>query len=299
MAMAARVVAFMNFKGGVGKTAGVVNLGACLAQFHNRRVLIVDLDPQASASLWLLTLDQYREHTSRAARTVTQLFSDYIKGTNAFDIDKAVIRGVPSREVPLIPTLDLLPATVDLIRIEDRIHDARHHLPHTFLRRSLVTVLDRYDYILLDCPPNFYSVARNAVFAADDIVVPYIPDFLSLSGVEVFTELVVDFYKKIANHLTGRRKPGISAFIVSHFMSRQNVFEQGANDLEILADVLRAAGKIRKEARVLQPNIRRCVRVAEAAGLHLPVTLHNGQSNGAIDYAALADDFLAQMGSLK
>jgi cellulose biosynthesis protein BcsQ len=82
-------------------------------------------------------------------------------------------------------------------------------------------------------------------------------------------------------------------------MSHQNVFAQGANDLEVLADVLRAAGRIRKEARVLRPSIRRCVRVAEAAGLHLPVTLHDRQSHGAIDYAALADDFLAQLGALK
>ncbi len=297
--MAARVVAFMNFKGGVGKTASVVNLGACLAQFHNQRVLVVDLDPQASASLWLMTLDQYRDHTARAARTVSQLFNDYIKGTNAFDIEKAIVRGVPFREVPLIPKLDLLPAAVDLIKIEERIQDSRQNLPHTFLRRSLVAVLDRYDYILLDCPPNFYSVARNAVFAADDIVVPYIPDFLSLSGVEIFTDLVADFYKKIANHLTGRRKPGISAFIVSHYMARQNVFEQGVNDLEILADLLRDAGKVRKEARVLQPGIRRCVRVAEAAGRHLPVILHDRQSNGAIDYSALADDFTTQLRAIK
>jgi chromosome partitioning protein len=297
--MAARVVAFMNFKGGVGKTSSVVNLGACVARYHKSRVLIVDLDAQANSSLWLMTLDQWKEHTSKVSRTVTQIFSDYIKGTSVFDFDKAIVKGVPRRDLSLIPTLDLLPASVDLLKIEDRIHDSRQSNPHTFLRRALTPVLDSYDYIFLDCPPNVYSVTRNALFAADDIIVPYIPDFLSLSGVEVLAELVHEFYERVSAQLAGRRTPGITGFLVSHFMSRQNVFEQGVNDIEILCDVLIASGRIRKQARVLKPNIRRCVRVAEAAGYHLPVILHDVSSNGAIDYSAVAGDLLTLLKNIK
>ncbi len=297
--MSARVVAFMNFKGGVGKTSNVVNIGACLASQHASRVLIVDLDAQANASLWLLTLEQWKEHTANPARTVAQIFSDYIRGSNVFQFDKAIVPGVPARGVPLLPKLHLLPSSVDLLKIEERISDSRQHLPHTFLRRSLATVLDDYDYILLDCPPNVYSVTRNGLFAADDIIVPYIPDFLSLSGVEVLADIVTDFYARTAAQRSARREPGISAFVVSHFMARQNVFEQGANDIEILCDVLRARGKIKKQARVLGPNIRRCVAVAESAGEHLPVILHNAASNGAVDYSSLTAHLIQHLKEIR
>ncbi len=297
--MAARVAAFMNFKGGVGKTASVVNLAACLARQENRRVLVVDLDAQANASLWLMTLAQWQEHVSRPQRTVTQIFSDYIRGTNSFDFDKAVVRGVPFDEAPLIEKLDLLPSSVELLKIEDRIHDTRQAHPHTFLRRALAPVLDDYDDILLDCPPNVYSVTRNALFAADYLIVPYIPDFLSLSGAEVLVELVSDFYDRVAGQLSGRKRPAIAGFLVSHFMSRQNVLEQGSNDLEVLADILRRSGKVHSQARVLRPPIRRCVQVAASAGAHRPVVLYAPTSNGALDYSDLARDYLDHFDRLK
>jgi chromosome partitioning protein len=81
--LGAKVVAFVNFKGGVGKTANVVNIGAGLAKYHGKRVLIVDLDAQSNSSLWLMQPPEWREHTRSLKKTVYQLFKDQIVGIYA------------------------------------------------------------------------------------------------------------------------------------------------------------------------------------------------------------------------
>ncbi len=87
-------VAFLNFKGGVGKTGNVVNLGACLAALHHKRVLVIDLDAQCNASLWLLGKAALRRHTEERQRTVTQAFRDKINGTRLFRLkDLQVMEG--------------------------------------------------------------------------------------------------------------------------------------------------------------------------------------------------------------
>jgi chromosome partitioning protein len=129
------IVAFLNFKGGVGKTSNVVNIGACLAATHQKRVLLIDLDAQCNTSLWLLGKTALRRHTEEPARTVTQAFKDKLRGTRLFRFADAVMRGVPLSEkgYKLIPRLDLLPATVDLLEVEEQ---ARCSPPDSTRRRS-------------------------------------------------------------------------------------------------------------------------------------------------------------------
>ena len=178
--------AFINFKGGVGKTAMVVNIGASLAYYHHKKVLIVDLDPQSNASLWLMQPQHWRNHTQRGVRSTYQLFLDHIKGTKHFDFEEAVVPGVPWHGgVSLLPHLDLLPAAVELLRVEDSIHHNKFVQFYKFVFMSLKPYFDKYDYVFFDCPPNVYAVTQNALFAADACVVPYVPDFLSLSGFNI------------------------------------------------------------------------------------------------------------------
>jgi chromosome partitioning protein len=120
-----QVIALINFKGGVGKTANTVNLGACLAEDHNKRVLIVDLDPQCNATFWLLPPKNWRARIEDTTRTVAQIFYDRMHGTKKFSFSKAVIKGVPMSEsdIGLNAKLDLLPASLDLIEIEDLLHE--------------------------------------------------------------------------------------------------------------------------------------------------------------------------------
>ncbi len=290
--MAAKVIAFINFKGGVGKTANVVNIGACLAKYHGKKVLIVDLDAQCNSSLWLMKPEELERHNQDLRRCSYQIFRDKIVGSSVFDFEKAVVRGVPRRKFTLLANLDLLPSAVEMARIEDQIHQVKSVAAFTILYQALKAHFDAYDYVFLDCPPNLYTVSKNALFAARYCVVPYIPDYLSLSGFRVLADMIDEFFNRLSGQMTARPRPQIAAFIINHFAKQRNVFETGVNEFEIMVNQLRPTGKIHPKAACLHPFIRFNVHVAESTNEHLPVILHREDSIGAQDYADLSQNFL-------
>jgi chromosome partitioning protein len=292
LTLPATVIAFLNFKGGVGKTANAVNIGASLAAYHKKRVLIVDLDAQSNSSLWLMKPDDWRRHTKGLKRSVFQIFSDKIVGTKLFDFRKALVQGVPRREFPLIANLDLLPSVVEMIKIEDQIHQVKSLSAYTALYHALKPCSDLYDYIFLDCPPNLYSVSKNALVAAHYCVVPYIPDYLSLSGFEILVDMVHEFCNRMGGYFTSRGRPRIAAFIINHFALQKNVFETGVNEFEMALNQIRPSGKIHPKAVCLKPYVRFNVHVAESTNEHLPIFLHKPKSIGAMDYADLTQNFI-------
>lgn len=291
--MSAKTIAFINFKGGVGKTATVVNIAAFLAKYHDKRVLVVDLDPQCNSSLWLLNPETWKDHVSGLTKSTYQIFEDEIVGTQRFEFDRAVMRGVPfGQGLPLIAKLDLLPASVEMLHLEDRLHQNRNAQSYKYLYRALKPYHDAYDYIFLDCAPNLYSVTKAALFAADNCVVPYLPDYLSLSGFKHLAEAVEEFYDRYSGSLTGRIRPRIAAVIVSHYKQVGNVFAHAVNELELQIQQLRDRDKIHPKAVLLTPYIRYDVKVAESTSEHLPVALYAPNCNGAQDYADLAQNFI-------
>jgi len=255
--------------------------------------LIVDLDPQSNASLWLMRPDRWREHVARGRRSTFQIFDDALQGKNRFDFDETLVRGVVTwTGFTDLPRLHLLPAAVELLRIEDRIHELRASAIYQILDSTLGTQFKQYDYILLDCPPNLYSTTKTAIFSADNCVVPYVPDYLSLSGFQVLAEQIIEMREKFAPYLPGRRKPNIGALIVSHYRQSGNVFRLAVNELELSMAALRETGVLPDSAILLQPCIRHCVRVAESTSEHLPVILYAPGSIGAQDYADLTQRFV-------
>jgi chromosome partitioning protein len=298
--MSSKVLAFINFKGGVGKTATVVNIGATLAKLHEKKVLIVDLDPQSNSSLWLMRPDRWREHVARGRRSTFQVFDDALQGKTRFDFEDALVKGVATwTGFTDLPRLHLLPAAVELLRVEDRIHELRASAIYQILESALGSHFKQYDYVLLDCPPNLYSATKTAIFAADSCIVPYVPDYLSLSGFQVLAEQVAEMREKFAPYLPGRRKPNIGALIVSHYRQTGNVFRLAVNELELSMAALREEGVLSDQTVLLQPYIRHCVRVAESTSEHLPVILYAPGSIGAQDYADLTQRFIGLFESKK
>jgi len=292
--------AFINFKGGVGKTAMVVNLGATLAYYHQKRVLIVDLDPQSNASLWLMRPEHWREHTDKGRQSTFQIFQDHIKGTKHFDFEEAVVPGVPYlKGASLLPNLDLLPAAVELLKVEDHIHTNKYVQFYKFIFKSLKPYFDKYDYVLFDCPPNVYSVTQNALFAADACIVPYVPDFLSLSGFKILTELVEDFYDRVSGAMTKRPRPGICALVVSHYQKNINNYDRSIHELELQLQKLKDKKLVRSKAAILQPYVRRSAGVSESTNAHLPVCMHDANSIGAYDYYELSNALLEHLEKFK
>src|ERR1700730_5971062 len=216
--MSSKVLAFINFKGGVGKTATVVNIGATLVKLHEKKVLIVDLDPQSNASAWLMRPDRWRDHVARGRRSTFQIFDDALQGKTRFSFDEALVKGVVTwTGFTDLPRLHLLPATFELLRIEDKVHELRASVIYQLLDTALSAYFKEYDYVLLDCPPNLYSTTKGAIFAADSCVVPYLPEYLYLSGCQVLAEEINGMREKFAPLLPGSSKPNIGAVIVSHY----------------------------------------------------------------------------------
>ena len=289
-----QVIAFINFKGGVGKTANAVHVGTCLAADHNKRVLIVDLDPQCNATFWLLPPKEWRSRIDDMTRTVCQVFHDQINGTKKFSFSNSIIKSVPISEtgVGLNPKLDLLPASVELIEVEDILHEQNKKPFFTFLRTALAPLRQDYDYILLDCPPNVFTVTKNALFFADSYVVPYIPDYLSLSGLNVFARRLRKFQESVASHDARMREPRIRAIIVNRFKSVGNVYSEAIVTLKGQMAVLREAHLIDRGAAILLPYIRDCTAVASCSNEHLPVTIFKSEAIGSKDYQTLTTNFV-------
>lgn len=289
-----RIIAFINFKGGVGKTANVVNIGACLAKYHRKKVLIIDIDAQCNATFWLLKRNQLSQRLEDPSRTVYQVFNDHVDGTRLFDFENSVIRGVPVSDegFPYISQLDILPSSIDLMSIEERFSGMQGKPYFAALHSGLKESVKEYDYVLIDCPPNIYGISKNALYFADYYVVPYLPDFLSLSGFRLFSRLVQRFQYQVGGYQNKKLSPRICAVIINRYRSIGNVFDQSINELKLEMRNLKTQKLIHQCSAILTPYIRDCVRVAECSNAHQPVIIYGEKSIGAYDYFKLSDAFI-------
>lgn len=177
------VVSLINLKGGVGKTTTTVQLAECLVSEFGKKVLVIDLDPQTNATIALI--DEIRwEAVNNAKQTIAHLIQDLIDGTNHFDLAKAVLTGVSNLR---LPNLSLLPSSIELINVQDRMSDISVRTTHTVgpmqvLKFAVEPILDRFDYVLIDCPPNLGFITQNGVEISDYYLIPTIPDALSTYG---------------------------------------------------------------------------------------------------------------------
>ena len=298
--MSVKIIAFLNFKGGVGKTANVVNLGACLAHFQRHRVLVVDLDPQCNTTFWLMRRNEFQQVTDSGRRlaavsqTTFQIFDDALRGTNLFDIEKAVLRGVPRNGAgtEIIPLLDLLPGAIDLMEIEFDVTPNAMDRFRPSLRDALSLVEDDYDYIFLDCPPNLYHVTQTAVLAAHHVVVPYYPDYLSLSGLRILCRQLKKMDDVFQARRPTRARNQVCAVTVNRFDTRGNVFGVASAELQSQIDLLKDEELVHSDCKVLGPPIRQDVRVAESTSEHKPVIVYSPDSIASCDYLRLAEAFI-------
>jgi chromosome partitioning protein len=196
---ATHVVSFINLKGGVGKTTTAVAVAEMLAHEERKHVLLIDLDPQTNATVTLISEEKWAE-LDREGRTIAQLFDDRINPQNSpkFDIEKAIAQRV-STVNDGIARLDLLPSSIRLIDLQDRIPMIAMSgnftaNPLDILRNALAPVIDRYDYVIIDCPPSLGTVTKNGLRLSTGYVIPTIPDIVSTWGI----------YQIVENTLTER-----------------------------------------------------------------------------------------------
>jgi chromosome partitioning protein len=179
----AQVISLVQMKGGVGKTTCAVNLASYLARDHNKKVLLVDFDPQTNASLSLMTEARWgewqREHGTMADILEVE---NKTKHAGGFKLADCIVQNV----VPEIPGLDLIPSHLKLTFLDLDLA-ARPGRERIFARK-LEKILPSYDLILCDCPPNLMTATQNALYASDWYLVPMQPDFLSSIGLSLLKD---------------------------------------------------------------------------------------------------------------
>ena len=280
------VTSIINLKGGVGKTTLTVALAHFLAVEHRRRVLVLDLDPQTNATVSLIPEREWQER-DETGRTLYRLFADQIGSTRRFNADDAIVRDV-SNVGGGVPGLDLLPSSLRLIKVQDRVTqltDFEHysHGPIFALRDALADYLPYYDDVLIDCPPSLGIVTLNGLAISDAYLIPVVPDILSVLGIPPILDRVEHFAQCIRRNI---RALGI---VISK-MRTQTVLHN-----EMLRR-LRDDFVDRRFPPVFQTVIPESTRIAEAANVMAPVnTLVQKYGNGGPydELSALTREYLS------
>jgi chromosome partitioning protein len=252
----ARVIAVANQKGGVGKTTSTINLGAALAEY-GRRVLLVDFDPQGALSVGL----GVQPHQLDA--TIYNLLMD---------------RGVEADDVILktsVAGMDLLPSNIDLSAAEVQLVTEVGR--EQALGRALKRVLDRYDVVLIDCQPSLGLLTINALACADSVLIPLACEFFSLRGVA----LLMDTIDKVRDRLN----PDLDliGILATMFDSRT------VHTREVHQRVVEAFGDL-----VFDAVINRTIRFPETTVAGEPITTWAPSSSGAEAYRMLAREVIAR-----
>jgi len=198
-----RSISFINLKGGVGKTTLTVAVSEILALEYNKKVLVIDLDPQTNATVLLISQEEWKKRNENN-NTIYQLFRDKVKKESAFDINKSIINKVSNIKGG-IDNLDLLPSSIDLIDITDKIASLNKDngiieiLKDELEKKDLngITISDKYDYILIDCPPNLDAITMSGVFISKYFIIPVLPDMLSTYGLKQVTKKIVTKAREI------------------------------------------------------------------------------------------------------
>ncbi|MEY9909367.1 chromosome partitioning protein [Catenulispora sp. MAP12-49] len=252
----ARIIAMCNQKGGVGKTTSTINLGAALAEY-GQKVLLVDFDPQGALSVGL--------------------------GVNPMELDRTVYnllmhRGVNVEDVLLktvTPGMDLLPSNIDLSAAEVQL--VTEVARESALARTLKPVMQDYDFIIIDCQPSLGLLTVNALTAAHSVIVPLECEFFALRGVALLTETI----EKVRERLNPELE--LDGILATMYDART------VHGREVLARVVQAFGP-----QVFHTVIGRTVRFPETTVAGEPITSYASASVGAAAYRQLAREVLVR-----
>ena len=248
-----KIIAFLNQKGGVGKTTTCVNMAGFLAQM-GKKVSLLDIDPQGNASSNLVI-----EKDSKPKTIYNVIVDD-----NTID---EVIQKTKLENLDIIPSdVDLAGAEIELVQMNNR---------EKVVRNILKKVVNLYDYICIDCPPSLGLITVNALTACDSVLIPIQCEYFALEGLSQLMYTI----KLVKKHLN--ENIDVEGVVLTMKDNRSNLGQSVAQD------ITKYFGK-----KVYKTIIPRNIRLAEAPSFGEPICLYDPKCTGAIAYKALTDEFL-------
>lgn len=250
-----RTIAFINNKGGVGKTTSCLNVGVALSLF-NKKVLLVDIDPQGNLSDSFININ-----------SLQYTIKDLLEG-NITDINQVIKKQVKNN-IDLIPSNNLLNGT------EDKILNKMSR--ETILKRLLEPLKSSYDYILIDCPPSLNLLVLNSLTAIEEAIIPISPEYHALTG----TKTIINTIGQVRELLNNKLR--LTGVFITKYDDRTN------NDREIKDSI-----KENFKGVCYNTIIRTNVKIKDATNLHKSVIELDPECNGAKDYIELAKEIINQ-----
>jgi chromosome partitioning protein len=253
-----KVIAVANQKGGVGKTTTAVNLAACIAAV-GRRVLLFDLDPQANAT--------------------SGMGLEKVVGGSAY----RVLLGEGQLTEKVKPTgferLEIIPSEVDLCGLDIELARGENHLLRVAQAIQPVVDSQRFDLVLVDCPPSLGILTLNAFVAADGVLVPLQCEYYALEGISMLNRTMSQLHDTGVNP-----RLELSGVVMTMYDSRTKLSQQ------VVDEVREHFGN-----RVFETMIPRSTRLAEAPSFGKPIIHYDKYSSGAAAYELLAQEFLTRL----
>ncbi|MGE5363628.1 MAG: ParA family protein [Bacteroidota bacterium] len=246
-----KIISIANQKGGVGKTTTAINLSASIAAAENR-TLLIDIDPQSNSTSGL--------GYDGKGKSVYEV----LVGTG--DIKESIIS-------TYMPYLDLLPSSINLVGAEIELVDV--DVRETVLKRALSVILDRYDYIFIDCPPSLSLLTLNSLTASNSVLIPVQCEYFALEGLGQLLNTINIVKRHFNSELM------IEGVLLTMFDTRLKLSHQVADE------VRKYFGN-----KVFETIIQRNVRISEAPSHSKPVILYDAVSSGAQNYIGLASELM-------
>lgn len=291
------VISTANMKGGVGKTTLTVNLATCLAKNHGKRVLVLDLDTQISATLSLMSPIDFAK-LRKKRRTLRYLIDDIVKSSNK---EKLSIQEIIQPSLNNLPGLDLLPGDIDLYDefvVSQMLHQQAVNLgennfeaiwnrfERVLLGKILEPVRNEYDFIILDCAPGYNLLTRSALATSDFYVLPAKPEPLSVVGIQLLERRIAQLKESHENEAN----INISMLGIVFTMSNSNMLT-GRYYKQVINRVYQDYGA----EKICQTQIPVDVNVAKAVDSFMPVVLNSPQSGGSKAFNQLTQELLQKL----
>ena len=264
------IVSCVNLKGGVGKTALAVNLAAIAGEIYDKKTLLIDVDPQTNATFSCITVDKW-EQWAASNGTIADILGlrDHVSAEGITKEPHDVI-------IPCIfPNVDLLPSHLDLFTVDLELGGQTRR--ESILKRKLKDIIDDYDLIVCDCPPNLTLPTQNALSISSFYVTPVSLDYLSGVGIGLLIQRVERFGKEIENTLTN------AGIVISR------VGRPARHREETEGTVRKKFGDL-----VLGSILKERAAVSEAGSLQIPVHKHTDQG-ARTEFLNVAEELLRRM----